>query len=437
MPTNYKRISLLIITLFIGICIRFILFYIFDLNPSLYSFISDRVEISTPICSWKSFVEGIYLKKHSISPYSNDIFHSSPILLHIFDKLMDKPLIIKFIFILFDIITSINLYFIGYSSQKYFLSNNNNNNFKKPSLSILSSPYFCLIIYLFYWLNPFIILITCCKSISNISHMFISLSISCSIYGLITCSSIILAIATIIDIYPFLLLPIQITMILNNLKKNKYKKNNKILCITLYIITYIITIIYLFGFNFKYNDLNWNFIEKYYLFMFIGKDITPNIGSWWYLKMSLFNRFQTFFIIILNLQPLVFVFPFLWRFRSFPYFCYYLIIHLFQIFRVYPCLSDTIFGITFLFISLFIIYDNFKHSLILIITYFIGLQLMFFMWYMWIEGGTGNANFYYAGNLLYCATNLYTICISISSARRYLNHNDDDKGKGNNNNIKQ
>ncbi len=46
---------------------------------------------------------------------------------------------------------------------------------------------------------------------------------------------------------------------------------------------------------------------------------------------------------------------------------------------------------------------------------------MFFMWYMWIEGGTGNANFYYAGNLLYCGCNLYTICISISAARRHLN----------------
>ena len=176
------------------------------------------------------------------------------------------------------------------------------------------------------------------------------------------------------------------------------------------------------GFNFKYNDSNWNFIENYYLFMFEGRDITPNIGGWWYLKMSLFNRFQTFFTIILNLQPLVFVFPFLWRFGEYPYFCYYLMIHLFQIFRVYPSLSDTTFGITFLFISSFIIYNNFKHTLGLIIAYFIGLQLMFFMWYMWIEGGTGNANFYYAGNLLYCACNLYTICISISAARRYLNN---------------
>ena len=55
-----------------------------------------------------------------------------------------------------------------------------------------------------------------------------------------------------------------------------------------------------------------------------------------------------------------------------------------------------------------------------VITYFIGLQLMFFMWYMWISGGVGNANFYYAGVLIYCLTNLYAICTSISSARRYL-----------------
>merc|ERR1712039_969015 len=142
---------------------------------------------------------------------------------------------------------------------------------------------------------------------------------------------------------------------------------------------------------------------------------TPNISGWWYLKMSLFRRFQTFFTIILNAQALVFVFPFIWRFGCYPHFCAYLVIHMYQIFRVYPCLSDTIFGLTFLFISSFITFTHFRHSLVFIIAYCVALMLMFFMYIMWIYGGVGNANFYYAGNLIYCLTNLYIICTAISS----------------------
>eukprot|EP01084_Bolivina_argentea_P206668 352783_1 len=126
---------LFIMVLFIGILIRMMCFNIFETNPSLHLFISERVEISTPKSSWKSFSEGIFLRKHNLSPYSNDVFHSSPMLLKLFEIATDlssiKQLpITEIIFVLFDMITMINLYYISYSSQQHYIKQYKNNNNK-------------------------------------------------------------------------------------------------------------------------------------------------------------------------------------------------------------------------------------------------------------------------------------------------------------------
>ena len=350
-------------SLLLGVAIRCVVFYIFDTNPDLHSFISHRVEISTPISSWRAFKEGMYLKQHGFSPYENNIFHSTPILLKLPEiaDFENNSILLQCILILLDVVTAVNLYYIACSSQSYFLSSpylqkykNSENEIKNK---LLLSPYFAIVCTLFYYLNPFVILTTCCKSNSHLSHALISTSMALSIYGLVTLSSFVLGIATIFDVYPCLLLPI---LILIALKSHQNVQQNKSLSIALYVITFCITVAYLFGFNFICNSSKWDFVKQCYLFMFEGDDITPNISGWWYLKMSLFRRFQKFFTIILNAQTLVFVFPFIWRFGSYPYFCAYLVIHLFEVFRVYPCLSDTIFGFSFLFISSFITYNHFR-----------------------------------------------------------------------------
>lgn len=82
--------------------------------------LSDRVEISTPINSWKRVVEGVHLYQRSQSPYEGDIFHETPIGLVFYTYLQQlNPILLQVVFILCDILTATTL---SYASGKFFLS---------------------------------------------------------------------------------------------------------------------------------------------------------------------------------------------------------------------------------------------------------------------------------------------------------------------------
>ena len=61
--------------------IRLILFYAV---PSLPKLLVGRVEISTPVTSFKRLQEGVFLYTHNVSPYDGGVFHQAPLLLPLF-----------------------------------------------------------------------------------------------------------------------------------------------------------------------------------------------------------------------------------------------------------------------------------------------------------------------------------------------------------------
>ena len=70
-----------------------------------------------------------------------------------------------------------------------------------------------------------------------------------------------------------------------------------------------------------------------------------------------------------------------------------------------------------------------KHLIPLVICMMTSILLMYFEWYMWIDAGIGNANFYYGANLFYVLCNLYLITASIAAARQYIYHKSKDEIK--------
>ncbi|TPX58888.1 hypothetical protein PhCBS80983_g02848 [Powellomyces hirtus] len=84
------------IPVWIGVVLRIILF--FFTNAS--SFLQLRVEVSTPVTSWKRLREGLYLYQNGIAPYEGGVFHQAPLLLAIFNFL--PPILIPILFIALD-----------------------------------------------------------------------------------------------------------------------------------------------------------------------------------------------------------------------------------------------------------------------------------------------------------------------------------------------
>lgn len=69
-PQIMGRQSLLVII--VAVALRLVLFAAF---PSLPNLLTNRVEISTPVTSFKRLQEGLFLYTHGVSPYDGGVFH--------------------------------------------------------------------------------------------------------------------------------------------------------------------------------------------------------------------------------------------------------------------------------------------------------------------------------------------------------------------------
>ena len=68
----------------------------------------QRVELSTPLNSWKRLVEGVTLSANGVDPYSGAIFHETPLTLAAFSYLLRSlsPLAIDAVFVLADLLAA-------------------------------------------------------------------------------------------------------------------------------------------------------------------------------------------------------------------------------------------------------------------------------------------------------------------------------------------
>ncbi|KAI7097670.1 hypothetical protein KC324_g21297, partial [Hortaea werneckii] len=55
--------------------------------PGLPDLLTGRVEVSTPVNSFKRLQEGVFLYERGLDPYDGGIFHQAPLLLPIFSLL--------------------------------------------------------------------------------------------------------------------------------------------------------------------------------------------------------------------------------------------------------------------------------------------------------------------------------------------------------------
>lgn len=69
--------------------------------------VQNRVEISTPLNSWKRVKEGAFLYASGINPYDGDMYHENPIILVVSNALIRHwPSLIPFVFIAIDLLTA-------------------------------------------------------------------------------------------------------------------------------------------------------------------------------------------------------------------------------------------------------------------------------------------------------------------------------------------
>ena len=118
-----------IFALLSGFLLRLFLFAAF---PSLPDLLGHRVEISTPVTSFKRLQEGHFLYTHGLSPYDGGVYHQvrllskatlqsliesfkAPLLLAFFSSIPASTAVINLVYILADISSALSLVEIAQS----------------------------------------------------------------------------------------------------------------------------------------------------------------------------------------------------------------------------------------------------------------------------------------------------------------------------------
>ncbi|CAM9444431.1 unnamed protein product [Ectocarpus sp. 12 AP-2014] len=139
---------------------------------------------------------------------------------------------------------------------------------------------------------------------------------------------------------------------------------------------------------------SWAFLWAAARGQLLCEDLTPNIGLYWYFFAEVFPRFRGFFRVLFLSQPYVYVLPATLRLGMFPEALASLVLAIFGLFQPYPTLVDPM-----LAGCLFLCHPRTSARMRLVIP--VGMAalvpalLLPTMRHLWLQAGTGNANFYY------------------------------------------
>ena len=140
------------------------------------------------------------------------------------------------------------------------------------------------------------------------------------------------------------------------------------------------------------------------LFAFVESDLfimskientfnTPNLGVQWYFHMQVFDRFRNYFAIMFFSLRYVLVLPLtirLWRYPVELATTYWFV---YAIFHPYPIVSDLMVALSLLLLSPRSLCRMDIPSLVSLCALPVPLILYVLDWYLWLDIGSGNANF--------------------------------------------
>ncbi|KAK1128026.1 hypothetical protein K0M31_003518 [Melipona bicolor] len=383
--------------------IRFLL-----MNSEYQKVISDRVEVSTALNSWKRVTEGVYLYNCGIDPYTGDLFHETPIGLYVFNFIQQhlSQWILFCLFVFTDLLTAV---FLGLTAKQYAtelvskqkveekLCNENKETRNDASIVYTSMMY----VSAGYLFNPYIIL----NCVGHTTTVFTNLLYSIALVSMTrsifwNCLSI--SLLTLQGLYPVSLIVPAIIYITHS-SSIKREKN-----IMNYVIVFASIITTLFGISY-YIMGSWSFLWSTLGFILTVPDLRPNVGLYWYFFTEVFEHFRWLFIASFQINvSLLYIVPLALRLRHDPMLLAFSYLAITAIFKSYPCIGDVGFYMSLL--------PLWKHLFQYTQQGFIVGCFMLFctvfaptVWYQWIYSRSANANFYFGVTLAFAIAQIFLL----------------------------
>ncbi|KAF4311534.1 gpi transamidase component pig-u [Botryosphaeria dothidea] len=376
----------------IAAALRLFLFVAF---PSLPNLLTDRVEISTPVTSFKRLQEGLYLYTHNVSPYDGGVFHQAPLLLPLFSLLPDIysfPLATNLVYIAVDLLSANALMQVAETGENV-------------SARLFTSPrkgmhWSGLAIAAGYLFNPFIIATMLGRPTSTITSLLLLTAIASAARGRPFTFVLAISLASYLSLYPLLLFPPLLLLCYD--AETRRAKPNAVSNPLTFTVFHTVDLVFTIGSLLFLSRMlmgSWEFISSTYGVHLLLPDLTPNVGLWWYFFIEMFDSFREFFLGVFWLHMSAYVGGLTFRIRRQPLFVVVALLGIFAVFMPYPSIAET--G---LFLSMIPLYTHvfpltryvFLACATLLYASFLGPAF----YHLWIYAGSGNANFFYAITLL-------------------------------------
>ncbi|XP_043499069.1 phosphatidylinositol glycan anchor biosynthesis class U protein [Polistes fuscatus] len=389
----------------LAVVVRFLL-----MNSGYQKVISERVEVSTALNSWKRVTEGVYLHNNGIDPYSGDLFHETPICLYVFDIIQRHfPwYILCLLFVVTDLMTALCLAYVGNSYANSRRSKKDEDKTEEVSqekdndTSTMENDV-ALYVLMAYLFNPYIILNCVGFTTTVFSNLLNSIALVAMVRHSIFWSCISIALLTLQNLYPIsLLVPIAIYIC-----KDKSKKSIKS-TIFILIITFVSMFTLLLGICY-YIMNSWSFLWNIFGFILLVPDLRPNIGLYWYFLTEMFEHFRSLFIASFQINvSLLYIVPLALRLRHEPVLLAFSYLAIMTIFKSYPCVGDVGFYVSLLPFWMHL-FQHMQQGFIIGCFILVCTGFAPIVWHQWIYARSANANFYFGVTLAFAVAQIFLL----------------------------
>lgn len=365
--------------------------FLFIAFPRLPDLLTGRVEISTPVTSFKRLQEGLFLYNHNVSPYDGGVYHQAPLLLPLFSLLPSVkvlPIFTDLLYIAVDLLSAHALYKIAESGEAGASAR-----FQSPRRDKRWSGF---VIAASFLLNPFTIATCIGRSTTVFSTCAILYAIAKAIAGSSISAMVALSFASYLSMYPVLLLP---PLVLLALDHRRSQRGRALPVAAVYVLVVAACLAALLAMS-RLLTGSWEFLSSTYGMQLTLTDLTPNVGLWWYFFIQMFDPFRSFFVAVFWLHLSSYVAGLSIRLRSQPLVVLVLLTGIFAIFKPYPSIGDS--GLFLALVPLYRhIFPLMRYTFVITATIMYASFLGPAFYHLWIYAGSGNANFFYAITLVW------------------------------------
>ncbi|KAG5867392.1 hypothetical protein JTB14_022930 [Gonioctena quinquepunctata] len=369
--------------------------------------IANHIEVSTPLNSWKRVSEGLFLLSNGINPYSGDLLHETPLSLYIYKNVLELfQGRTHLMFLTFDIITGLVLYFITQKfvselykeeeAAKISYAKDAVESFLKPE-KLRMSPYYALLSFLF---NPFTLLSCVGYSTTVFHNLYLSLALISMVQGVPIVCGIFLAFCISTSFYPMVLV-IPVYLYFSYIHKSTVKG-------VISALTVVFTIVLVVAFCTDYGK-DFSYLRNVYGCILTVPDLQPNIGLFWYFFTEMFDHFRELFIYAFQINAsLLYLVPLSIKFQKQPFLLTVAILSITTTFKSYPSIGDVGFVLSLLpcFTHLF---TYSQQGFLVGVIMLISSSLAPIVWHLWIYCNSANANFYFGVTLAFAIAQIFLL----------------------------